>query len=321
MKLTEKDLKLLTYIYHSKREPITKIARETGLTRIQVEYTLKKFQKEKIIKGFNTMYNYSSFGYNVYTLVLIKLKKYSSLKKFTNKLEKTKHCISWGECFGKFDLFTNLIFKNESELSNFLGELINEKNEPILDYKIIKPYTTEFQPLKISGLKSQLKFPLVSKNTKERGFSKTELQILKILERDARIKLIDIAKRVSISAELVLHKIKKLQKQGIILGTKAEINMKKLGYNYTMILLNINNLSNTIKEKLINFSKKEESVNALVLSLFNPNCILQIFHKTTDELKQEVKKIKTLLEGEIYSLDVLLAQEEESVNTLPFIEY
>ena len=47
MKLTEKDLKLRTYIYHSKREPITKIAKETGLTRIQVEYTLKKFQKEK----------------------------------------------------------------------------------------------------------------------------------------------------------------------------------------------------------------------------------------------------------------------------------
>ncbi|MFH1452037.1 MAG: winged helix-turn-helix transcriptional regulator [archaeon] len=319
MKLTEKDFKLLTHLYHSNREPITKIAKDLKMTRIQVEYKLKKFQSEGIIKNFFTMFDYSAFGYNVYVGVFFKLKNYSSLKKFTGKLEKTKHCISWGECFGKYDLFANLIFKNEEELSDFMAELINEKNEPILDYKINKPYLTEFQPLKKDSTRKKPSFPLTSKSKTEKTFSKTDLKILKILENDARIKLIDIARKVNISAEMVLHKIKKFQREGVILGTKTALDMKKLGFNYSMILLDINNFSKVIKDKLVSYSKKEEAVNAIVLSLFSPNCILQIFHKTTGELKDEVRKIKNLLDGETYSLDVLLAQEEDKINTLPFL--
>jgi DNA-binding Lrp family transcriptional regulator len=319
MELKERELKLLAYLYHHNRESLAKIAKETKMTRIQIEYALNKFLREGIIEKFPTMFDYSAFGYKVYALAFIKLERFSSLQKFTKRLEASKHCISWGECFGKYDLFANLIFKSEEEMSSFFSEIINKENEQILDYVIIKPYLAEFHPLKIFHEKKQPIFPLLSSNSAEKKFSEAELKIMKLLSQDGRAKLIDIAKKTGISAELVLHKIKKLQKEKVILGMRTQVKMKKLGYSYSMILLNIKNLSQGLKQKITEHARKEKRANALVLSLFNPNCIIQIFHKTEDELKEEVKKIKDLLKDEVFDLEVVLAQEEDKINTLPFL--
>ncbi len=320
MEMKEKDMKFLTQIYHNKRESLTKIAKEAGMTRIQAEYSLKKFIDNGIIEKFLTMFNYGAFGYNVYALMLVKMERFSTLRSFTRKLEESSNCISWGESYGKYDLFTNLIFKDEEDMSNFLSEIISEKNEQVSDYLIIKPYLSEFYPLKIFHGKKGPTLPFFSEKIEEKKFSEKDLKMLRELEKDGRVKIIDIAKKVGISAEMVLHKIKKFERDKVILGVRTGVRVKKLGYNYSLIFLNIRNLSKNLKEKIITFARGEKRVNALVLSLFNPNCVLQIFHKTDDELKEEVKKIKTLMKDEMIDIDVVLAQEEEKVNTLPFLK-
>jgi len=61
-------------------------------------------------------------------------------------------------------------------------------------------------------------------------------------------------------------------------------------------------------------------VSALVLSLLKPNYVIQIFHETEDELKNEIRKIKKLLKNEVFEIEIILAQEEDKVNTLPFLK-
>ena len=85
-------------------------------------------------------------------------------------------------------------------------------------------------------------------------------------------------------------------------------------------MLNVKNLSEEVKNKIIGFTRKEKLVNTLLLSLFNPNCIIQIFHRTDSELREEIRKIKERLKDELFDIDVLLAQEEDKVNTLPFLK-
>ncbi|MCH8818859.1 MAG: Lrp/AsnC family transcriptional regulator, partial [Acidobacteria bacterium] len=91
-------------------------------------------------------------------------------------------------------------------------------------------------------------------------------EILKILSNDGRAKIIDIAIKTGISAEMVLHKIKKFKKDKVILGFRAVIRMKKLGYNYSMILLNVRNLSYKIKEDIITTlgTKEGQVINFLL---------------------------------------------------------
>ena len=86
-----------------------------------------------------------------------------------------------------------------------------------------------------------------------------------------------------------------------------------------MLILNIKNLSEEIKNKIINFARGEKRVNTLVLSLFNPNCIIQIFHETDDELKEEIRKLKELMKDELLDIEIFLATEEDKINTIPFL--
>ncbi|MDA3836485.1 MAG: Lrp/AsnC family transcriptional regulator [Nanoarchaeota archaeon] len=52
MNLDTVDKKLITYLYHNFREPLSKIAKATNLSRDQVEYRIKKYEKEGLIIKF-----------------------------------------------------------------------------------------------------------------------------------------------------------------------------------------------------------------------------------------------------------------------------
>jgi len=50
-----------------------------------------------------------------------------------------------------------------------------------------------------------------------------------------------------------------------------------------------------------------------------PNCLIQLFHKTHEELKDTIKEIKQLLKNESPDIKIIFIEEENEINTLPFI--
>ena len=91
MNLKESDLRLLSYLYHNSREPSTKIAKACKLTREQVNYKIKKYQDEGLIRGFITLFDWSKFGYDYLVNLLLKFEKPSSIKQFISELENSKN--------------------------------------------------------------------------------------------------------------------------------------------------------------------------------------------------------------------------------------
>ena len=316
MNLTQKDFKLLTYLFHNGRESISKIAKQTELSREQVTYRLNKYIKQGLIKKFFPIINYSKLGYNSPFALLLKFDKSSLQKQFIKKINNSKYCISWGYIYGKYDLYMNIIFKNKDEFEKYLSQLLEKKE--ILDYFILDPTFTELYPLKFFNYKKpEYQFTQTSEKIK---IDNTDLKILKALNQDFRMKLIDIAEKVEISPELTLHRLRKLQKEKIILGSRIQFNSEKLGYHFSMIILNIRNFSETNKNKIKQFARNSKHINTLNFSLTKPNCIIQLFHKEESELRQTIQKIKELFADNIIDLELMLITDEtEKVNALPFL--
>jgi|SRR3989344_961799 len=320
MKLTEADYKLLSYLYHHSRESVSKIAKATELTREQVEYRLKKYTDEGLIRGFFSLFDYGKFGYDYFVTVLLKFEKHSSTAKFSKGLVKHKNVISWGKVFGKYDLFMNCVFKDEKELSDFISELLKDKENSVSDYFVVKPYFAELYPLKFVRYKDRDNYGLVDEKSKVRKFDENEKKILKILANDGRVRLIDIAGKVGLSSELVLYKLKKLYGNKVILGSRIQFDMSKLGYYFSLILLNVRNFDEANREKIKKFARQSEHVNSLILSLARPNCIIQLFHREESELRKSIEKIRELFSKEFVDIDImLLGEDEEGIDTLPFL--
>ncbi|MFA5173670.1 MAG: Lrp/AsnC family transcriptional regulator [Candidatus Pacearchaeota archaeon] len=88
-------------------------------------------------------------------------------------------------------------------------------------------------------------------------------KILYELEQDSRQSLNEIAKKVRLKKETVFHRIKNLEKQGIIKKYLLEINSYKMGYEFYSILLRYKDTTPNIEEKIYNFLKNNKNVGWL----------------------------------------------------------
>lgn len=62
---------------------------------------------------------------------------------------------------------------------------------------------------------------------------KTDIAILSLLQKNARMPIKDIAKEVYLSSPAVSARIEKLEKDGIITGYQAKVDLVKIGYYVT----------------------------------------------------------------------------------------
>ncbi|MCD6445935.1 Lrp/AsnC family transcriptional regulator [Candidatus Bathyarchaeota archaeon] len=64
----------------------------------------------------------------------------------------------------------------------------------------------------------------------------TDLEILKILQKDGRIPFTDIAQKLKLSESAVRKRVQALQKEGVIKKFTIEINPSKIGFNIVAIV-------------------------------------------------------------------------------------
>lgn len=69
---------------------------------------------------------------------------------------------------------------------------------------------------------------------------KKDIEIIKMLEEDGRIPILQLAKKVKLSHETVRYRINKLRKTGVIEKFIVRIKKKKLGYHiYAVIMIGL----------------------------------------------------------------------------------
>ena len=64
----------------------------------------------------------------------------------------------------------------------------------------------------------------------------TNLRLLGELQRDARLSIAELGRRVGLSSPAVAERVKRLELEGVIAGYHAEIDPRKLGYSLGVII-------------------------------------------------------------------------------------
>lgn len=319
IKLNSNDKKILAYLYHSSRDPATKIAKNLHMTREQVAYRIKKFEDEKIIKGYIPLVDYSKLGYRNVVLFFVKFKKQKQIQEFKDLIKSEPRKLNIVDTLAKYDLGILFIFKDEKERNDYLGNILESNNEKIDFYDIIEPYYSQFYPLKFLGYKESPKE--VDQYSQSRYvLDEKEKNILKQISKNANAKIIDIAKESKLSAELVVYKLKRLKEEGVLITTRAYFDMEKIGFSYTIILIELPNFSNQNQIKLKKFARENDNVDSLMLNFGKPNSYIQIFHKEITQLKKFVEDLRKAFSEDSLEITIIpLKNEGEDINTLPFI--
>lgn len=320
MDIKKTDYLLLNYLHHNHTESLSKIAKNTNLSRDQVEYRIKKYLSEGLIIKFFPIINWSKLGYTTLAIIFLKFEKPKMAKVFSQKLYlNNKNCTSYGKIYGQYDLYLNCIFENELQIDTFMSKLFENENQLITKYIIIKPQFIEFYALKFFDNNNK-EYLISFEKDKKIDLDKIDLKILKILSENGRTKLIDIAKKTNITSEVALYRIKKLKKDKIILGNRIQFNMSKLGYFFTIITLDFRLFSEKNKLKIKSFARSSKNINMLLFNLHNPNCIIQLFYKEEKEIQDSIEKIRDIFNDEPIEINIFnIGEDEEKINPLPFL--
>jgi Lrp/AsnC family leucine-responsive transcriptional regulator len=118
-----------------------------------------------------------------------------------------------------------------------------------------------------------------------------DLDIIAVLQRDARATYADIASRVGLSASAVHERVRKLEQSGVIRGYRAVIGPESLGLFVTALIAAIPldpSQPDDLPERVGEFPEVEDCFSVAG----EANYILKVRTKTTADLEDLIRRLR-----------------------------
>lgn len=315
MKFDKIDKKLISHLYHNYREPLTEIAKACKISRDQVEYRLSKYENDGIIKKYLTIFNYESIGYTESVIVYLKLNG-NNKNLIKAELQNMKEVITFGDVLCDYDLFFDAIYKSRHDFEEKFYSFVRKHN---LDYSILQATQITLFPLKCFDILFEEKSYEVVKSHYGEKINEKDKQLLMALEQNGREKVVNLSKKTGISSELIIYKLKQFQKQKLILGTRIQFDMERMGFYFAVLRLKISIYKQSDFLRLNAFCKQHKHINAVSFGISESyNCLIQVFYENENELRKTIRDFKQEFADEYSQSQLLLIEHETKARTLPW---
>jgi len=300
MKLDKKDLQILGILDWNGRMPVTQIAKKVKLNKDVVKYRITNLEEKGIIRGYYAIINTHELGYMTVRIYFdfVGLSEENE-KKIIDYLGKKFDASQIFSVEGDYELGIIIweksvyaLSKKLNEFRNSFGKYINKENLSILMdlYHYPRKFLSDnFKPVSLNESPN-----LVS-------LKESDMLILSELSKNARITSIDLSYKLKIPQTTVIHRIKELEKKGILLGYRAMIDVSKLGYENYFLRIYVDNLKEI--DKISNLVKE------------NRNCIysLSVLSGADLEIETEFEK-----KSELLDFIKLLKEKFKSIKTIKY---
>lgn len=316
-KIDKKNKKLLFALEQNSRQPLQQMAKKVGLSKEAVFHRMKSLESEGVVKKYLTEINAYKLGYQ-YFPVLLKLQNITPTeeKKIINYL-KTSNYVAWlAMCEGNWDINLTVLAKNNFDLNMFLSEFLERFSKYLAEKQIHT--TTEIHYFKRGFWLRKPTTQTISTGGDEAvRLDKQDLELLNILSENARKPLVEIAKRLKTSAKSVAYRIKKLEKQKVIQGSRVLVDFSKLNYKFYKIWFSLRNMSENNWKKLFSYFQINPNIIWATKLIGSYDLSIEMEVKDVTEFRRIISEIKEEFSYLIKKHESLLIFEEVVMNYLP----
>lgn len=227
------DRRLIYELDRNARQSIAAVARKLRVSRNVALYRLHNLKEQGIIKHAFAEINSISLGYLTFR-VFLKIGNCTPEQRraMEEHLLGQKNLTWFSKCLGKWDLDFLFTTKDIWKFERFREEFFLQFNSVIEEHhtsvlKDIRSYPKDH-------IVGRTRDPLQEKNfgTKRIEIDGKDEALLRVLSRDAMRQLIDIARDLDLSVNTAKRRMKRLEKEGVILQYRLFLDTKKLGFGY-----------------------------------------------------------------------------------------
>ena len=251
-KLDKKDYRILFELDVNSRQSINELAKKTRLSRDVVNYRIKQLQNKGVIKKFITVIDFSKFGYQIVRLYL-KFQNTTSLveEEIVKHFLKQDNIITVYRIDGKYDLAVGFLVNDLHEYQQVYEDFLKGYRTFVAekDFTIFTDYIHYHRNYLVE--KKQQNYDSLSTGSfKKFDYDRNDLLLLKEISENSRISLLELAKKLNMTATGVKYKLKNLEKSKVIVGYKLLLNTNLLNYSYYKVDLEVEdiNIISTLKE-------------------------------------------------------------------------
>lgn len=135
--------------------------------------------------------------------------------------------------------------------------------------------------------------------------------IIEALFENGRYSIADLSKKTGIRRDSVLYRLKKLQREKVILGFQPIVNCPSIGYpNIAVVLLRTQSRQTGDKKDFIDKIKHKPSVIHIATTLGRFDYYLVILYNQHDDLNRTLEEIRIAKPGYVLEYEMLQVVEE-----------
>ena len=321
IKLDLKDWKILNQLDLNCRQSDAEIGKKVRLSKQVVNYRIKRLIEEKIITAFTPIINIAKIDYGAHKIYL----QFRSLSKkkeeeIWNYLLKQPNVVWFISCSGKWDLIFGVASKNIDDLIQVLDGFMNKYSHYVQERAItvFSKATLHHREwlLKKKKQEQQPIYWLLGGEIETIALDEIDKKILKLLNKNARVSIVDIAHNVKISSSLTIQRIKKMQQKGIIEAFRIGLNREKLGINYCKSFIYYQNKTIEKENQLLYYCYNLPNILGVSQSIGPWDLELEFEVKNYDDFHKIMKDMKNKFPL-IRSFDTVYIEKECGLSFLP----
>jgi len=226
-----KDKQILYQLDLGARQSNTQIGKKVGLSKDVVNYRIKNLEKD-VIKGYYTVIDTAKLGYFSFR-VYIKFLDVNpeKEKEILDYLVKDKQTFFVINIDGVFDVGFGVWVKDIYEFENFYNNF-KKKYVQFIGKESISMFTSYYISNRSYILDKKVENIIEYGKHKSLKYDNVDLEILNLISSNARIPVIEISRKLNIPERTIAFRIRRLEKNKIIQGYRALLNLELLNYKY-----------------------------------------------------------------------------------------
>ena len=250
-KLDKFDKILLNSLMCNAKISLKDLSKKISRSKPFTQYRLQNLNK-KIIEKTYPLIDMTKLGFIPFDLYLKTNMNKTEELEFIEILKKEKKIFYIERLVGIFSIRISFFEKNIGLSSDYIKNILEDYIEKIEDIKInivsclIKTNNGLFD----DSLRKPYK--MFESNTKN-NFSRKEIEVLKILNKNPLLSILEISNKTKFSREFVKKTINKIEKDKVVIGYTVDIDIEKIGFSSKLMILKIKICDKENYEKFINY--------------------------------------------------------------------
>ncbi len=315
IKLDKKDYQILYQLDLNSRQPDAEIGRKVGLSREVVKYRIKNLIKNGIIERFYTLIDVAKLGLISYKIYL----QFQNLNK-----EKDKEIVNFflnhphfewlGSCSGKWDMIIGVWAENTHQFNRIFMNFSDKYGQYIMNKGItitlgVPHYRKEYL---INKKVKTIPMVYFGGEPEKEKLDKIDIEILKILANNARMSLIEIAKKIKISPRIVGYRIKELQKNIVIQAFRVTINLNKLNYMFIKAFFYLQNITDEKLRRFISYCGAHPNIGWIIICVGFWDIEIEFEIENLEKFNETMKNIREEFGGFIRGVESVIIHNDYS---------